>query len=531
MNLLFKTLVLRQSKHQGFVIPAIIALGLIMTLVGTISIFQSSDEQITATSQRATAKALAAAELGVARYRELIDKYKVIAVYNACNGTWTNADCSDTAGISWKQAANIPNIAGSCPTDGATTVAAMATRGWQYVDADGDNSVDLNEYQYRLISYTYTNNYSGGAYTAQPTGTLVVEGRVNQSNTNLTNDALAAVTQIRVDLPIQPGIPTPNGEIVQLEGNFNRFNPALWITGTPGGTVDASVTDASKLTVNGNIILTDANCASANTIPTTANLQDWATNKEKSVSFTPLQPSYKYPRVDVNGDGTDEVDTDWDQDVNNDGTNDINLINASDVNNGITLPRSGDLSETRADGSVYYHYVVNGDINLNDKDINIVADTKVILYVDGDIILTGNPDPDGAGPLEAEKVDLNYRTDNNNKSYNLEIYGTDQTDEIRLKGNGIINIKALIHAPNAQVRIENNPTVTIKGAVWVKDWDGDSGLTTAVNISPDEPTDEALVSEQYYSYTYIKDDLLSANARVVDPIIDIPSRWETQQVN
>ncbi|AFZ36252.1 hypothetical protein Sta7437_2727 [Stanieria cyanosphaera PCC 7437] len=507
MNLLFKTLVLRQSKHQGFVIPAVIALGLIMTLVGTISIFQSSDEQITAVSQRATSKALAAAELGVARYRELIDKYKVIAVYNACNGTWTDENCSDTAGISWKQAANIPNITASCPTDGDTTVAAMATRGWQYVDANGNNNVDFNEYQYRLISYTYTSNYSGGAYTAQPFGTLIVEGRVNQSNTSLINDALAAVTQIRVDLPIQPGIPTPNGEIVQLEGNFNRFNPALWITGTPGGTVDASVTDVSKLTVNGNIILTDANCASTNTIPTTANLQDWATNKEKSVNLTPLQPQYK-PLPGV-----------------------VNNI-SSNLDSDITLPRPGDNPETRPDGSVYYNYVINGNIDLDGEDINIVAGSKVLLYVNGNITLRGQPDPDGTGPQE-RNADLNVRSGNNNKSYNLEIYGTAATTSIRFEGNDPINIAALIHAPNATVTIPsgNNPTVTIKGAVWVKDWDGDFGLTTAVNISPDDPTDKALVSAQYYSYTYIKDDLVSANARVVDPIIDIPSRWETQQVN
>jgi Tfp pilus assembly protein PilX len=518
MNVLFKALVRTRSKNRGFVIPVVIALGLIMSLLGTISIFQSSDENLTASSQRATARALAAAEIGVTRYRELIDKYKVIAVYDACNGTWTNADCGDTSGISWKQATNIPNIAASCPTDGNTTVAAMATRAWQYVDANGDGNVDLDEYQYRLIDYIYTNNYSGSAYTGQPIGTLVVEGRVNQNNVNLTNDVNAAVANIEVDLPIQPGIPTPNAEIIQLEGNFNRFNPALWITGTPGGTINASVTDVNGLEVNGNIIITDTDCNITGTIPTTDNLQNSQTN---SVIITPIQPSYKYPRVDVDGDGTDEVDTDWDQDVNNDGTNDINLINASNVS--ITsLPRPGDLSETRPDSSVYYHYIVNGNIDLSDQDINIVAGTKVILYVDGNIILTGN---------SADKVDLNYRTDNNNKSYNLEIYGTDQTNEIRLKGNGEINIKALIHAPNAQVIVEDDPTVTIKGAVWVKDWNGSSSLTTPVTISPDDPTDTTKISEQYSNYTYIKNDLVSAGARVVDPVISTPSRWETKQVN
>ena len=54
--LLLKILFINQPKDKGYVIPIVFALGLIMTLVGTISIFQSSDEQIISISQRESLK-------------------------------------------------------------------------------------------------------------------------------------------------------------------------------------------------------------------------------------------------------------------------------------------------------------------------------------------------------------------------------------------------------------------------------------------------------------------------------------------
>lgn len=531
MKLLLKVFLLSRPKEQGFVLPVIIALGLIMTLIGTISIFQSSDEQLTATSQRATAKALAAAEIGVAHYRELIDKNKIIALYDACEtGTWTDADCDDDGtNTSWEQATNITNIAASCLANAATTVAGIATRDWQNIDASNPE-----DGQYRLIDYTYTSNYNSGTnnYTSQPIGTLIVEGRVNQSNTNqneLDADPQAAVARVAVDLPIQPGIPTPNGENIELEGNFNNLNPVLWITGS-----NEKVSDVNGLKVNGNIVVTDSNCTLSSTpVPTTSNLQGYETSPPpptsilpQSIVITPLQPQVKTFPVD-----------NADIDAVPDGNSDINLLTASEIanlsTNNISLPRPGDVSQTLSDGSIYYHYKQSDpnptDITLNGTDLDIRAGRKVILYLNGNITLQGNANPNG--------VDLNSRPGNGNKSYNLEIYGSNNTTDIKLKGNGTINIKALIHAPNATVTVEDNPTVVINGAVWVKDWDGSSSLTNDVLIRPDPntanpnnlPPTPADVSQQFYNYTYIKNDLVNAGVRVVDPIISVPSRWETQE--
>ena len=508
MKLLFKVFLLSRPKEEGFVLPVVIALGLIMTLVGTISIFQSSDEQLTASSQRATAKALAAAEIGVARYRELIDKNKVIALYDACEtGTWTNADCNDTSSnTSWEQATNIPRIAVSCLATPASTIAGMTTRNWQNIDASNPE-----EGQYRLIDYSYTSNYSSGAYTSQPIGTLIVEGRVNQSNTNLARDSQAAVARVAVDLPIQPGIPNPDTTNIELAENFNHFHPALWITGDAEG-----VTNSNGLEVDGNIIVTDTDdCEQANstdaTKMTTSNLKN---SSNQSIVFTPISPNNKTFVLS----GATTLDTNI-VDV------DVNALTAAQINNGIILPRSGDFSEHQDDNNnnevdpgeeVYYHYLVTGDINLTNESIKTIAGRKVILYlVDGDITLTANGG--------SNSVDIN----SDNPSYFLEIYGSDLTNEITFKGgDGEININAFIHAPDATVKVQATSKVKIKGAMWVKDWDG-KNLTPKVVIEPDSsaPND---VSKQYYNYTYIRDDFGSSNVRI-DPVISVPSRWETQE--
>lgn len=516
MKLLFKIFILTRPKEEGFVLPVIISLGLIMTLLGTISIFQSSDEQLTASSQRETAKALVAAEIGVARYRELIDSNKVIAVYDACRDINDDGDTDDAnewgggttcnnpnSEVNWANS-NIPNINSSCLADAATTVANMTSRAWRFIDPDNPA-----EGQYRLIDYTYSSTGN--------LGTLRVEGRVGQDNTNVSNDPLAAVTQVVVDLPIQRGIPTPNGEAIQLEGNFNNFHPALWITGDAEG-----VTDNTGLKVDGNIVFTDTDIIlsdtdgcelTGSTVMTTDNLVD---TSKQSIIVTPIQPQAKtFPLLGATNLDTDLLDID------------VNIILASQINSGIILPRPGDVSEhqdSNNDGivdpgeEVIYHYLVDGDLNLTSENIKIRAGRKVLLYVDKNITIQAN----GSG----SSVDIN----SDNPSYYLEIYGGDANQTITLSGgasSGEININALIHAPNAKVEIRNDPTINITGAVWVKDWDGKS-LSNNVMIKPDsQAADE--ISKQYYNYTYIKKDLVNENARVVDPVISVPSRWETQQ--
>ena len=487
MNSLLKTILILRSNDRGVVLPVIIALGLIMTLVGTISIVQSNEEQINANTQRRTAKALAAAELGVARYRELIDKYRLIAIYPACLN-WSGSTCSDSGNNdrSWGNVTAIKDdngdelIGQSCPNDGDTVIPNMTNQNWQTVS--GQSSLE-----YRLIDYTYANN----------TGTLTVEGRAND-----------ATTRLQVEIPVQPGIPPLNGEAVELEGNFNYLNPALWIMGTPASNaINAFVTDTRGLTVDGNIILTDTDCTlDSSSVLTSANLEDPNT---QSIIAEPIQPQPTYKPLPT------------DATV-------INDINASDINDGITLPRAGDRVETIGTDRYYHYRVSNNHVVLVGDDINIVAGSKVILYLRRRLIMEGLPDPDGAGPLEADPVNINFRP-NDNDSTNLEIYSLDQdTDRIVFRGTGDINIRAFIHAPNAEVRIREQPKVTVEGAMWVKDWDG-KNLDNPVIIRPDDSSDATKTTDQYFNYTYVRNDWSNTNTKIVDPVIASPSRWETQE--
>ena len=72
----------RGENNQGFVLPMMIGLGLIMTLVGLTMIGRSSDEQMRSISQAQTAQALASAETGVTRVMNFLNNVRPLANRN-----------------------------------------------------------------------------------------------------------------------------------------------------------------------------------------------------------------------------------------------------------------------------------------------------------------------------------------------------------------------------------------------------------------------------------------------------------------
>jgi hypothetical protein len=541
MKLLFKILSLRRSQEEGFVIPVIFALGLIMTLIGMITIFQSSDEEIISISQRDTSRALAAAESGVARYREYIDKYKTIAMYSACidgndadkeGDNWAGTTCGDPPNpASWANATtgNIPNLNTHCPAEGKTVadndddIEAIATRAWQNI---GD---DPSQGQYRLIDYIYNPGVFDAAtksYTTQPTGKLVVEGRVNQQNTDLENAINASVASISVDLPIQPGLPNIPPTDISVAPFLNGFNPALWITkaNDAGG-----VPQLGNLRVNGNIVLTNDDCKFGNNaaLPTDANLFD---NTKQSILIDLRVPVIATATETANIPNINEIT------LNELKTQALPLNGNPDltISRSIGTPVGGD--------TVYYYKLVDAvtpdtsalgvnatlgnpvDLNLvGGNTINIRSGRKVVLYVEGDINIT---------PLVPG--DININPDPANTSSNLEIYITDATKNININEDGNINIKALIHAPDSIVNIAAGSTanVTLIGAMWIEDWNSQAAVDSSFDINIDN-TDAAVTEDQYLNYTYVKSlfDVLdtSNNTRVADPVIAPPSEWKTQE--
>ncbi len=538
--LLLKILFVNHTKDKGYVIPIVFALGLIMTLIGTISIFQSSDEEIISISQRDTSRALAAAEAGIARYREQINRYKVIAMYDACadaggdedtDNDWSGADCQNADNIvSWKTASkvnggnpNIPNLNTYCPAEGSTTadndnnVEALASRGWQNI---GDDS---SQGQYRLIDYIYNEpadaDYVNERYDPQPTGTLIVEGRVDQNNTNLANEQRASVASIRVELPVQPGIPNsdPNlnpddSQKISVDAFLNGFNPALWITGANDNDLDLG-----NINVNGNIVVTDADCDFSGNLPNTDDLFDSTNN---SIIVDPRNVAIVVDPADPTPPAIPPLAN-------------VNEITLADLTTE-SLPINGATATTVQGDTVYYYKLVdtvNADpailgngTNLNlvgGNTINIRRGRKVVLFVEGNI------------NINAAGGNININPDSVNNSSHLEIYMTDATSNINFNGiyvddtNGNVNLKALLHAPQSPVSILGSPDITFTGAMWVENWSGSSSRRFDINV---DTADAAIAEDQYLNYTYVNNVLVGNNSRIADPIIAPPSQWDTQQI-
>jgi Tfp pilus assembly protein PilX len=456
MNPIIKAILIRRSREQGFAIPTIIALGLIMTLIGTINIFKSSDENLTAISQRDAQKALTAAEAGVAYYRDLIDKNKTIAVYNS------------TGTVSWTNPNNIPAINNNCgfTNQGNTAVSNAATSAWQNVNGNSDLG------QYRLKSYTYDGN----------AGTLVIEGRDRNSTD-------AASIEVSVDFPIQPGLfPTdfPNNITNKVTENLNNLNPALWIANndTPStiNTSDFNLNGSNdNLTVDGNILISKDDC-DLSAIQTQVDALGNVTANSNSIPPIPTQP-----------------------------TSITTITNNSDIIN-TDLPRSGDLYQVENGENVFY-YLIQNDLDLADTEkIQITTGSKVVFYLQGNMTITGNVD------INCNDTDNDDVCDDTNDSDNLQIYVTNTTSTVEFKGSGTINVKALIHAPNAEATITSDElTVNINGAIWVNKWDSSTG-------------DITITSDESYFYYKNLDDLVT-QLGAINPIIYPPTNWQTCEVD
>jgi Tfp pilus assembly protein PilX len=185
-----------QQSEEGFVIPIVIGMGLIMILLATTAILRSQDDRVAAVNKKATAQSLVAAESGVAQIQDFLNIYRGAAGYQACQ-TWandTNGTCSDTtatATASWKVSTGLPttlNASCNAETNLATAQATVAswakggsgdtTGGWRDVD-----STDTSKGKFRIVDYD-------GA------GSLTVQGRVNQGQTG------EATSELQVRLPI-----------------------------------------------------------------------------------------------------------------------------------------------------------------------------------------------------------------------------------------------------------------------------------------------------------------------------------------
>lgn len=473
-----KIALIRRLSHRGFAVPLALALGLIMILLATMTIFKSQEESLNASTQRVSSRALSAAQSGVAKYQELINNNRVIATYDAC-ATWSSGDsCSDTSGTTWAQASNIPGISDSCPntTGSAGIVQTATTKAWTNV------STDASLGQYRFVDYVYVDSVS------PPIGRLTIEGRVNQSGatTSADTDPSTAIARLEVEIPIQPGLPTVGTAAVSIDPDLNGLDPVIWLA-------SSSASDTGNLKVDGNILVTSSSCTSPSD-PSSSNLQD-STTQAVIASPRTFPPAISDPSS----------------------SSTVNRISNADLNAAGELPRvSASDKATTVNSNSYYYYVIDNtptdttDATTNDNfnlssNLTIREGTKVIIYVKGTSISLSNTE---------------VNENNNNSSAYLEIYGSSATTDVNISGT--VKLTGLIHAPAATVNItDSSSDIDIVGAVWVNDWEDTSGSTN-VDVLPDN-------QYQYYYYSSL-DDMRTAGTLIIPPTLSSPSSWTTEEV-
>jgi hypothetical protein len=228
-------------SEEGFAIPIALGMGLVMLLLGMTAIVRSQGDTAVAVDKKFSAQARTAAEIGVTRIQDFLNRYRAAAAAPACStdAKWPISGygaCTDTTAMSWEFPDNIPNL---CSGD-RTVVDDFATNDWQSAGTGGD---------YRLVNYTYSAS----------AGTLTVEGRMNGGNTN------EARSRLQVTIPVT----SPTGVPVA----------SLWVTGSITGTPQ----------INSDVVSTSSTCAD----PGTVTFPTSTTNKLLSIKTPQLMPAAK----------------------------------------------------------------------------------------------------------------------------------------------------------------------------------------------------------------------------------------------
>jgi hypothetical protein len=188
------------GSEKGFAIPLALGMGLVMLLLGMTAIVRSQGDQRVAVDKKFSAQARTAAEIGVGRIQDMLNRNRPAAKAQACSGgNWPASGygaCNDTGTtVSWDMPGNITNL---CPSSN-TEVSTAANNDWISLGSTvGD---------YRLENYDYT---------SASTGVMTVEGRVNGGDTS------EARSRLQVTIPVTN--PT------------NLQTASLWVTDSITGT-------------------------------------------------------------------------------------------------------------------------------------------------------------------------------------------------------------------------------------------------------------------------------------------------------
>lgn len=425
-------LLLNQSKEDGFTLPLIIGMGLIILIVGLTMIMRSSDDQVDAISQKGASNSLVASEVGITRIQNFLNNNRNIAIYNFDNDKVT-PDTNDTD-YDWKTITTLTtteqeDIFGVCSTGGLNTsiveLQQYTNGNWQTIDYENN----VRKGQFLVEDYVYTpetgvNPDTVAAGTILGNGKLTIKGRFNSDN---NNDVGAALSRIRLKIPITK---TPPDAVAF---------PGLWIG---GGTIYDNNEIQGDLMVKG--------C-------------DTDIGGDVTGKRIPA-PTLDFPDLPPKPGEQEFIDKGYIL------TGDLGTITSD-----ITLPRDADMADptkyNNYDGVKVYRYKVDA-INLNNDTvtINTNATQKVVFYLEGNIDVSGqskilHQQVGGGTPVKLANFQVyGYGTDPNG-------FDTVNTSDSHICMNGSGVTYGFLFAPDYVAGIAGSGGVAgFIGSVWIQQW-------------------------------------------------------------
>jgi hypothetical protein len=267
-----------KSPDSGFALPVAVGMGLIMLLLGITVVLRSQNDQVLAINEAANTKTNTAAELGITKVREFLNRYRILATYDS-SGWRGNSD---------------PDLNESCSagtfSSDLNKVFPSGSDGWTDVDPG-----DPSKGKFRVLSYTYADNPGGAANDPVGTGTLVVQGQLNNGD---------AVSQAEVAIPLYDIASTAS----------NKSMPGLWVNtsilnsitdtdvmGPCSGTLNVNTGSREILRTNLVMPSIPSQPSSVNTLTNIAGLTLPRKNSSGVITDTSDGGVYKYSVPNISG--------------------------------------------------------------------------------------------------------------------------------------------------------------------------------------------------------------------------------------
>ena len=499
--LLLRVLLQKRARDEGFTLPMVIALGLVMILLGTTSIVKSSEENLNATIQNSSSDALAVAEVGITKYREFLNRNRFLTVQN--DERWTTV-----AGIA-NQTCDVITTTPNGWNDGGTAAAPNDTSKWWRIEEDLDSNAGtpddfIGEYQFVDYTYDINNNtssndnnrfaqnddevnttddftYNNTVYN--PRGLLTVKGR--------SPDGSEA--QIEVEIPLKIN-----------QGDLENLAPALWINnrGTYINSLASNLGNNLTLPAGNNVVLSTAASSSGCTDPADLTVTSGSINV---VADPRRLPSVNYIRDTLipNATSASRIQDDTDLlDITDNRIGRTGHDAYKEPVNGGTFS-ANDCSNI--DNCRYYYNLGSSPVTL-DKNTYTDGIAKATLYIDSDLTI--------------DKVDVGSSI---SSSY-FEIYVNGSrtvTIDTGSAGN-TIEIDALIHAPASRLDITGSGNVIFRGSLWVNRLFNSTTGTVTIDVDDTRSSSR----ESFKSYNYYTTTL----RRAPRPLTGAPTNWTTEEV-